>query len=341
MLETKNLLIIKHGALGDVVRTSYFVKPIWSKWLGQDGGCRVWWLTSVEAVPLIRFNPFLERIVTSVDEISSVKFDVVFSLDDESEVLEKVSKISCDKIVGIQKTGTGSASYCESSRYWFDMGLRSIYGKEHADQLKKSNAKTHSEIFKNIFGVEYVDFSFYNSISIENRYKLFVDTFSGNRFSLGLNPFAGNRWPGKSLSKIELKKLLDQLSKRKFRGKEICVYFFGSETEIDDFNNYCKAEIKSDRVTVLNTNSNVLEFAAAVKSMDLIISADSLCLHLAAAQGISLITFFAPTSAAEIENRDNIKKIKSDSTDYCSYNPNADNATLTAERILQVLNEIE
>ena len=45
------------------------------------------------------------------------------------------------------------------------------------------------------------------------------------------------------------------------------------------------------------------------------------------------MAFFAPTSAAEIELYGRGEKVVSTAPDYCSYRPDADNRSLTAERL--------
>jgi len=85
---------------------------------------------------------------------------------------------------------------------------------------------------------------------------------------------------------------------------------------------------------VLNTDGNILELAAALRSLKLLVTTDSLCLHLAIGQQVPTVAFFAPTSAMEIENMSYIRKLESLSDDYCNYMPNSDNATITSERIM-------
>jgi heptosyltransferase-2 len=71
----------------------------------------------------------------------------------------------------------------------------------------------------------------------------------------------------------------------------------------------------------------------------LLISSDSLALHLGIAQRVPFVAFFAPTSAAEIDDFGLGVKITSTSTDYCSYKKDADNSSLTADRLLEACNE--
>ena len=81
------------------------------------------------------------------------------------------------------------------------------------------------------------------------------------------------------------------------------------------------------------TDNSVLEFASLIDRLDLLISSDSLALHIAVARKVPVIAFFAPTSAAEIELYGRGQKVQSLSPDYCSYRSDADTSTLTAERL--------
>src|SRR5262245_65656053 len=125
------VLVVKHGALGDVVRTSYFARPIRRKYGDALSLC---WITSPAAVPLLAHNPDIDRICTNFDEVLGEVFDVVYSLDDEDEVLAGVDRLRCARIVGVCRKET-QITYTADSAAWFDMGLRSRFGKARADEL--------------------------------------------------------------------------------------------------------------------------------------------------------------------------------------------------------------
>jgi heptosyltransferase-2 len=78
-------------------------------------------------------------------------------------------------------------------------------------------------------------------------------------------------------------------------------------------------------------------FAAVIGQLRAIITADTLAMHLAIAQRIPSVSFFAPTSAAEINTFGRGLKVVSTAPDYCNYRSNADNSTITAGRIFEAL----
>ena len=75
------------------------------------------------------------------------------------------------------------------------------------------------------------------------------------------------------------------------------------------------------------------EFAGVIRELDLLITSDTLALHLAIAQGVPSVSYYSPTSAAEINTFGRGGKVSSLAEDYCSYRPDADNSTITALRL--------
>jgi heptosyltransferase-2 len=68
-----------------------------------------------------------------------------------------------------------------------------------------------------------------------------------------------------------------------------------------------------------------------------LISSDSLALHLAIAQDVPFTAFFSPTSAVEIDDWGIGTKVASTAPDYCSYRKDADNRSITADRIIEAI----
>ena len=340
MASQKKILIVKYGALGDVVRTSFFAKPLRTQAPLGDSNISLYWLTSQQSAPLLRFNPYIDVIVTDPNQIRDTQFEVIYSLDDELDVLANVAKFHAQKIVGASLSPGGMTTYCDRSAHWFDMGLLSKHGKEYADKLKKLNNRSHSEIFKGIFQVDNVDFSFFNSDYLSNNICKVIQRFSQGKIAIGLNAFAGKRWAAKALPDEELPKLAQKLSRLTINGQPVHLFLIGSGQDLLRNQDFARSDMAPKNITALNTDSNILDLAAAVRLLKLLVTTDSLCLHLAVGQQVPTVAFFTPTSAAEIENLSYIRKLKSLSDDYCSYKPDADNSTITSERIMVEVSQL-
>jgi heptosyltransferase-2 len=85
------------------------------------------------------------------------------------------------------------------------------------------------------------------------------------------------------------------------------------------------------------TDESVQHLAAAIGRLDYLISSDSLALHLAIAQDVPFTAFFSPTSAVEIDDWGIGTKVASTAPDYCNYRKDADNSTITADRIIEAI----
>lgn len=324
----RRVLIVKKGALGDVVRTSYFARALKEQ---RGGRTQITWFTAPDAIPLLRFNPWIDRIVTSSTECAHECFDHIYSLDDEKSALEVIKLLQTSAITGAYLDGD-LRSYTADAAIWFDMGLLSRFGKQVADELKKANTRGHADIFCKIFGVSRVRPCFYGDPHEERRAK---EWLGNDSFVVAVNPFAGGRWPSKELRASELQKLVATLINMKSpdqRSTRVLLLGAGPDRER---NIAFAANFGSERVWVVDTDSSVLRLAAVIRCSDVLISSDSLALHLGIAQNVPFVAFFAPTSAAEIDDFGLGVKVASTAVDYCSYRPDADNTSITAERLIQ------
>ncbi|HWP57477.1 MAG TPA: glycosyltransferase family 9 protein [Candidatus Acidoferrales bacterium] len=325
-----HILVVKTGGLGDVVRTSYFARALREKW---GDGLRLSWLTAAAAAPLLRFNPYIDDPWTSFAEARPYCYDRVYSLDDERDVLEGVTSLDFRTITGAFLR-EGTPSYTDDAAGWFDMGLLSRFGKARADELKKLNTRGHAEIFSEIFGVDGVEPHFFGNPRLE---RWAAHLLAEHSRVIGINPFAGGRWPSKELRLSELNTLIDAIvGGESVFGPKCTVVLFGAG-EDHHRNKALAAARPGARILVPNTDDSVLRLAALIGRLHTMITSDSLAMHLAIAQHVPTVAFFAPTSAAEIDDFGLVRKVVSTAPDYCSYRKDADNTSLTACRLLEQL----
>ena len=109
------------------------------------------------------------------------------------------------------------------------MGLRSRFGKARADELKKLNTRSHSEMFAEMFGVEIAEPCFYGDATLEAGYD---DWLSSWRPAVGISPYAGGRWPAKELQASELEALIGALLRPgSLLSRRGCVVLIGSGSD--------------------------------------------------------------------------------------------------------------
>ena len=210
--------------------------------------------------------------------------------------------------------------------------LIETFGKERADELKRLNTRGHAEIFSEIFGVGAAVPCFYGDAALESSYREWV---SDRHPAIGISPFAGDRWPSKELPAPELAALIGALlGPTGLLSTPGSIVLFGAGP--DRAKNQALAQASADpRVRVADTEASPLHLAALIRQLDFVISSDSLAMHLAIAQGVPTVVFFAPTSAMEIDDFGHVSKVVSTAPDYCSYKKYADASTVTQKRLLE------
>ena len=320
------ILVLKLGALGDVVRTSYILPGLHARF---GPGTSVTWVTAPGALPILRFNPRVSELISidrcktpaGVSALGADGFEWVLSLDDEIESCGLATQVPAKRISGAF-AASDEIHYTEDTRPWFDMGLISRLGKTRADQLKVENERSHDAIFADMLGIAIERPTFFNNPMSEAIARTMLQSLPGP--IVGLNLSAGRRWPGKSLRPDEAIKLIDRL-----KGTGATCLLLGGRDDAA----YLDAIVAKREIPMVRDLS-LDEFAGVIRGLDLLITSDTLALHLAIAQGVPNLSYYAPTSAAEINTFGTGARVASLSPDYCSYRPDADNSTITAERLL-------
>lgn len=328
----KRILVIKTGALGDIVRTSHILPGLIKKYKGAV----IDWVVKSPGDQLLSFNPYIDKVI-DIETCKGLRahYDLVISLDDELESVSVIDRIKYKKVIGLHYKKYGLV-YTSDASLWFDMGLVSRLGKTKADILKRKNVMSHREILENILDIDIHYPYFNNDIDAIKRVQ---KEYNPSVFNIGINPCAGERWKSKELQAREFYELINLLiinGKRIACRKSICINIYG----ISGRHEYIEvARMFNDSVIVRDTSESLQTFAAHIGQCDYFISSDSLALHLAISQNVPNCSFYSPTSAVEIETFGLGVKVLSLDSDYCSYRPDTNRASITADRIYNEVKE--
>lgn len=338
-----DVLIQKTAALGDVLRTTSILPGL----AATLPGARMTWLTAPGAIDLVRTNPLVHAVETvdvrdpadverAAARLASTAWTRVISLDDEEPLCALASRLDTRQLSGAHLDASGRRVYTPDVAPWFDMGLLSVHGKAEADRRKIVNTKSHPQIYAEMLGIPMgkprLDLSAEareSGLEFARRHAL-----AGRWPLIGLNTGAGGRWISKQLPVERTVELAQHLAARLPDSAAFVVLGGDSESERNAriLDGLARAGL-AKRAIDAGTANPLLQFAAIVGSCDLLITSDSLALHLAVALDVPLVAFFAPTSAAEIELYGLGRKVASTAPDACSYRPDADNRSITAERV--------
>lgn len=314
------ILVIKLGAIGDVIRTTAILHGLRAKYKN----CRIDWVTKKESFNILKNNKFINKIflISEIKKILRFKYDLVICLDDDYEACKLVSEVKSGKIIG-SYLKSNKKIYTKDSSLWFDMGLISRFGKEKADELKAKNKKTYQSIMYKILDLEYKK---QEPILVLNKNELnFGRKFSDKNqikksdLVIGINTGAGGRWEDKKLSIEETAELIGKLNERIKNAK---ILLFGGPEE-KERNKKIKNLVQT-KIIDAGCDNSLMEFASLVDLCNILVTSDSLALHIGNVLKKKIVCFFYPTSAAEIELYSRGIKIIGNGKDYCSYKPRCD-----------------
>ena len=134
-----NVLIIKLGATGDVVRTT----PLLHRLSGS-----VTWITAAKN------DVFLEGLADNLRHFSweararalDISYDLAISLEDTLEAALFLKSVRPAEIFGAYADSSKRLRYTDNSKCWFDLSLISSYGRQEADRLKLLNRQTYQQL---------------------------------------------------------------------------------------------------------------------------------------------------------------------------------------------------
>ncbi len=307
----KNILIIKTGALGDVLRSSVILYGLKDKYPVS----RVFWVTSKAAIPLLQNHPLIDHIEANgpiSKELAGYKFDLIINLEENPDVFNKYRTLKCKRGNWMGPyTISRQVTYTDNFRPIYDMSLISRFPKIKADAIKKLNGKSYPELLYECLGLKWE----------KQKYRLYgihdktLPLIRRNPV-IGIVIGAGVRWPMKALPDDLTIKLI-RLIQEWYR-KDITLVIIPG---VDD--NYRALDMVSlchKRPEILVKNPGSMEdLFKAVNECDVIITPDTLPMHVAIALDKYVIAYFTVTSTAEVEIYNGHKITPDDFQQYCSY----------------------
>lgn len=336
------ILVIKTAALGDVLRTTSILPGL----VKRHPGARITWITAPGAVDLVRTHPLVHEVIAldakkpaDVDarsgQLSQRRFERVISLDDEAPLCKLASALQTKSLHGAFARPDGTLAYTGDTAPWFEMGLLSVHGKKRADELKVLNQRSQPEIYAAMLGIERGKPELHLPASAIEFARTFArkHALDPNVPLIGLNTGAGGRWLSKQLP-VDRTVALARLVSQSLSGR-VRFVVLGGETE-GERNDAILSGIGPNAIDG-GTKNPLFEFAALVELCNVLVTSDSLALHMAVARDVRTVCFFAPTSAAEIELYGLGEKVVSRAPDYCSYKADADNRSITPERLCEAV----
>jgi heptosyltransferase-2 len=143
-----NVLILKLGAAGDVVRTTTLLSRF------RD---HVSWITEAKSAVLLRNTSVSLRCLAweERDTARDRSYDLVVNLEDTLDVGRFLETLDYRQLFGAYIDGQNQLQYSDDSRQWFDLSLISRFGRQQADELKFQNRRTYQDLIFSGLGFEF------------------------------------------------------------------------------------------------------------------------------------------------------------------------------------------
>lgn len=286
------ILIIKLGALGDVIRTAALLpglKEIWPQ-------SHITWVTRPSGVRTLANHPLLDRLVPfdaeTLCHLEHERFDLCLSLDKEPGPTALAMRVDARDKRGIGLSGFGTPLPLNPECVpYFQLGLD--------DDLKfRRNQQTYQELVYAAVGLKYR----------RQGYRLYpTDAQQGNarrvwsalgvvpgEVVVGLNTGAGHAFANKNWPADKFIALAGRLIAQ--NGWRVALLGGPDERALN-------ASIAEACPGVLDTGCghSELEFAALVQRCDVVVTGDTLAMHVAIAGDVPAVVLFGPTCPQEID----------------------------------------
>lgn len=264
--QSGNILIIKLGALGDVIRTT----PLLHRIKAEFPNARIWWVTlSPEVVPKI-VDVVLPLDAEHFPSLQATKFDIIFNLDKEGEACGLMASLSAKVKKGYTLVNGKPAPVDADAVHKFMTGV--------FDDLNKANTKSYPEEIFEICGFTFAGERYILDVPPDD---MFARKLPQKKKIIGLNTGCGGRWVSRLWAEKNWVALAKKLKKAGF-----VPLLLGGEQE----------DAKNKRIArksgaIYLGHFPLRQFIALVNRCDLVVTAVTMAMHITVGLNKKIVLF--------------------------------------------------
>jgi len=288
----RRILVLKIAALGDVLRTTPLLRPL----VEASAPVHVTWVVGDGAQPLLAGHRRIDRLLTpgweTSERVGAERFDLVLSLDKDPWSTALATRVNATERRGFGRDSFGAlVPLHPSAQYAYDLGL--------SDELKfRENEKTYQEIVFEMCGLPWrrdeYDVPALEGARDAGRAALAARRVAGEGPIVGLNTGAGRVFANKAWTIEGFAELA-----RRLAGEGCRVALLGGPDEVA--RNRRIAELSRGAAVDTGTDHSLADFASLVAGCDLVVTGDTLGMHLAIGARVPVVVLFGSTCPQEIE----------------------------------------
>lgn len=310
------VLIVKLAATGDVLRTTAFLPAVHATW----PRAKVTWLTRKVAAPLFDGNMLVDEVLVTEDTVTAARlatetFDVVLCPDADPDAAALAAMAKGRERRGYVRDAEGRiVPLGPGAVRWLEMGVD--------DGKKRANRETYQTLVARVLELDPAlvqEPILVPSPAETAAASAFVQKLAARGPLIGLNTGAGGRWAYKQWTREHQQAFL-----RLCTDAGCSVLLLGGPEEVARHRELLASATGLPVFDGGNHNSYGM-FAALVERCRVVVTSDSLAVHVAAARKVPAVVLFGPTSAHEIELYGRGSKIvPKDLECLCCYLPRCD-----------------
>lgn len=290
------ILIIKLGAMGDVIRTT----PILPLLADRYGKHHITWCVDPESCVFLKGTPYIHRIIPygleTTLRLMVEQFDVLYSFDKEIRATALAGIVKAPEKIGFGFSETGNIyPFNEEAQYSLALGM--------SDQLKfEENQKTYQREMLDTARFGDKDYGPYVlplnnfDLGFGQRF-LNANNIERRRYVIGINTGAGERFATKRYDEGHFVALIRTL----VRKLDATILLLGGPSEIAR-NRSIMGQLKDvDYVYDSGCRNTIEQFVGLLNVCDVVVTGDTLALHLALAVKTRVVALFGSTCHQEID----------------------------------------
>jgi len=310
---TSDVLIIKLGAVGDVIRTT----PLLRRLKILHPRARIWWLTAFPEVVPTLVDEILPFTPQSLAALMAMHFDIVYNLDKNKEACALLSTLSARVKKGFTLNNGMPVPIDNDAEAKYMTGV--------FDDLSQENIKSYPEEIFEIVGLSFAG------------EKYILDAFNDRGFTwklprtkkiIGLNTGCGGRW----VSRLWAETNWVALAKRLKRASYLPLLLGG---EHEDAKNKRIAQKSGARYL---GHFPLQQFINLVDQCDLVVTAVTMALHIAVWFNNKVVLFNNIFNRNEFELYGHGEILEPDFDCTCYYSPVCPNDCMQYIRVETVFN---
>jgi heptosyltransferase-2 len=280
------VLIVKLGAMGDVLRTTALLDDIAARHAGEP----IVWLTKPESLALLDGHPLLERAISTDDAetLDAIPFAAVYAFDSDPEGLAYAARARAERYYGFVAGAFGTCVGVAPG------GDPTLYRIGLFDDLKRANERSYLEMLAAAAGLSYGG----------ARPRVALDPVEDERARgafaslprplVGVNADASERWERKRWNVAHVERLVEMAA-----GDGIGIALLGDADSHE--RNRALAKRFPGTALAFESSGNVRRLEAGIANCDLLLTGDTLAMHVGWGLGVPIVALFGPTSSAEID----------------------------------------